>query len=272
MVTVCFLGLFIAEVVADVEGFSSEKVSSRSSRLNAADESASPHTVDVTLDASSLFQKNGLSRLAGRTILGIPNLKAPIGGGPGDGGIPGGGGGGGGTPGNEGGGGGGGGEGGDVASSKVGGGRGGGGGGGGGGREEDSSPLMRRTGAGGGGGGSGGDVWVSETGLRVRTGGGGGGGGGGGAGFSDVISGRFVARVGLRLAGGGGGGGTLVLNSCSEANFGLESSSAFKFITSASRAAIRPSFLVRLSIACEATVCASSSASPLSSSREWNLE
>jgi hypothetical protein len=78
--------------------------------------------------------------------------------------------------------------------------------------------------------------------------------------------------VGLRLVGGGGGGGTLVLNSCSDTNFGLDSSSAFKLITSASKTAIRSSFFVRLSIACEATVCASSSASPLSSSREWNLE
>lgn len=94
-----------------------------------------------------------------------------------------------------------------------------------------------------------------------------------GAGFDKVVSGGFGVRVGLRLTGGGGGGGgTLVLNSCSDTNFGLESNSAFKLITSASRAAIRPSFFVRLSIACEATVCASSSASPLSSSREWNLE
>ena len=75
-------------------------------------------------------------------------------------------------------------------------------------------------------------------------------------------------RVGLRLTGGGGGGGTLVLNSCSDINFGLESNSTFKLTTSASRAAIRSSFLVRLSIAREATVCASNSASPLSSSRE----
>lgn len=103
-------------------------------------------------------------------------------------------------------------------------------------------------------------------------GGGDGGGGAGEAGFDNVVSGGFGARVGLRLTGGGGGGGTLVLNSCSDTNFGLESNSVFKLITSNSRAAIRSSFSVRLSIACEATVCASSSASPLSSSREWNLE
>lgn len=90
-------------------------------------------------------------------------------------------------------------------------------------------------------------------------------------GLGDVISGVPEVMVTLRLIG-GGGGGTLVLNSCSDTNFGLESNSAFKLITSASKAAIRSSFFVRLSIACEATVCASSSASPLSSSREWNLE
>jgi len=79
-------------------------------------------------------------------------------------------------------------------------------------------------------------------------------------------------RVGLCLVGGGGGGGgTLVLNSCSDTNFGRESNSTFKFFTSVSRAAIRSSFFVKLSMACEATVWASSSVSPLSS-REWNLE
>lgn len=103
-------------------------------------------------------------------------------------------------------------------------------------------------------------------------GGSGGGGGAGGAGFDDVVSRGSWVRVGLRLTGGGGGGGTLVLNSCSDTNFGLESNSAFRLITSASRAAIRFSFFARFSIACEATVWASSSASPLSSSREWNLE
>jgi len=105
VITACLLGLVIAEAVTGVGGFSSENVSSRSSRLNGVGEDASPHTVDATLDAPSLFQKNGLSRLAGRTILGFPNLKA-LGRG---GGIPGGGGGGGGTPDDEGGGGGGGG-------------------------------------------------------------------------------------------------------------------------------------------------------------------
>ena len=108
-----------------------------------------------------------------------------------------------------------------------------------------------------------------DTGLGAL---GGAGGVGGGDGFGDVILGVLEARVGLRLTGGGGGGGTLVLNSCSDTNFGLESNSAFKLITSASRVAIRLSFFIRLSIACEATACASSSATPLSSSREWNLE
>lgn len=82
----------------------------------------------------------------------------------------------------------------------------------------------------------------------------------------------FGVMFGLRLTGGGGGGGTLVLNSCSDTNFGLESNSVFRSITSASRIAIRSSFFARLSIACEAIVCASSSASPLSSSRDLNLE
>lgn len=110
-----------------------------------------------------------------------------------------------------------------------------------------------------------------ETGLWTCTGGRGGG-DGRGADFNGVTSGVFEVRVGLRLTGGGGGGGTLVLNSCSDTNFGLESNSAFKLINCASRAAIRSSFFAKLSMACEATVCASNSASPLSSSREWNLE
>lgn len=62
--------------------------------------------------------------------------------------------------------------------------------------------------------------------------------GGGGDDFDAVISGGFEARVGLRLTGGGGGGGTLVLNSRSDTNFGLEYNSAFKLITSASREVI----------------------------------
>ena len=113
VVTVCLLRLVIAEVVVGVGEFSSENVSSRSLRLNDVDENASLHTVDPTLDAPNLFQKNGLSRLAGGTFLGLPNLKAlGEGGAPGGGGIPGGGGGGGGIPG----GGGGGGDGGDRKS------------------------------------------------------------------------------------------------------------------------------------------------------------
>ena len=140
-----------------------------------------------------------------------------------------------------------------------------------GGNKGGSPPLTRRTGGGGGdgGGGGGGCVRVSGEGLWACLGGDGSRGWDrSGAGFGDVISGGLGVRVGLRLTGGGGGGGTFILKSCSDTNFGLESNSAFKFITSASRAVIRSSFLVRLSIACEATVCASISASPLSSSRE----
>lgn len=160
VITACLLGFVIAEAVAGVEVFSSENVSSRSSRLNDVDEDTSHHTVDPTLDAPSLFQKNGLSRLAGRTILGLPNLK-PLGrGGPGGGGIPGGGGGGGGTPDNEGGCGGAGGGGGGAGQVGLGGGGGGGGGGG----EGGTSPLAGGTRV-GGEGESGGSVWVSRTGF-----------------------------------------------------------------------------------------------------------
>lgn len=150
VVTVCFLGPAIAEVAAGEGGFSSENVSSRSLRLKAVDENASLHTVDVTFDASTLFQKKGLSRLVGRIILDFPNLKTlGGGGGPGGGGMPGGGGGGGGTPDNEGGSG----EDGDGAGlSKAGGGGGGGGGG-------DSLSFVGMTGGGGGGRG-GDDVWA----------------------------------------------------------------------------------------------------------------
>lgn len=150
VVTACLLGFVIAEVVAGVGEFSSEKVSSRSLRLNDVDENVSFHTVDATFVAPSLFQKNGLSRLAGLTIFGLPNPEA-TGGEPGNGGTPGGGGGGGGALDNEGGGGGGGGN---VELVRVGGG--GRGGGGGGGREGETSPLIGRTGGGGGGGGGGG--------------------------------------------------------------------------------------------------------------------
>ena len=109
----CFLGFVGTLEGADVGEFSRENVSSRSPRLNGVCEDASLHTVDATLDASTLFQKKGLSLFVGRTILGLPGLKAPGGGGgPGGGGIPGGGGGGGGGPESKGGGGGGGGGGG----------------------------------------------------------------------------------------------------------------------------------------------------------------
>jgi hypothetical protein len=147
VVTACLFGLNIAEVVAGVGEFSSENVSSRSLRLKTVDDNASFHTVDATFEASTLFQKKGLSRLVGRTILDFPNLKAlGEGGGKGGGGIPGGGGGGGGAPDNAGGKGGGG-----AGPSKVGGG------------EGKSYPFMGGAGGGGGGGGGGGDGWVSET-------------------------------------------------------------------------------------------------------------
>lgn len=155
VVTVCFLGPAIAEEAAGVGEFSSEKVSSRSLKLNAVDENASFHTVYVTFEASTLFQKKGLSRLVGRTILDFPNLKAlGGGGGPGGGGMPSGGGGGGAADNEERTG-----ESGDgkdnAGPMKAG------GGGGGGGGEGESFSFMGRTGGGGGGGGGGGDVWAS---------------------------------------------------------------------------------------------------------------
>lgn len=146
VVTVCFLGLVIAEVVAGEGELSSENVSSRSLRLNAVDEDVSLQTVDATFGPSTLFQKKGLSRLVDRTTLDFPNLKAlGGGGGPGGRGTPGGWGGGGGD---------------NARPLKA---RGGGGGGGGG--EGESYPFMWSAGGGGGGGGGGGDVWGSGTGF-----------------------------------------------------------------------------------------------------------
>ena len=114
VVTLCFLGLVIDEVVIGVGEFSSENVSSRSPRLNAVYENDSLHMVDATFGASTLFQKKGLSLLVGRTALDFLKLVA-LGG---SGGMPGGGGGGRGAPDNGGGGGGGGGGGNNAGPSK----------------------------------------------------------------------------------------------------------------------------------------------------------
>lgn len=160
VVTVCFLELVIAEVAAGVAELSSENASSRSFRLKVVDKNASLHTVDATFDASTLFQKKGLSRFVGRTTLGFPNFKAlGGGGGPGGGGMPGGRGGGEGAPDTGGSGGGGGGGGGGVCDSveplRL-------GGGGDGCGERKPFPFVGRAGGGGGGGGGGGNAWVLE--------------------------------------------------------------------------------------------------------------
>ena len=87
VVTFCFFGdvTLTCELVEDV--VSMANVDSRSSRLNGTSVGISPHTVDGSVGALSLFQKNGFNRLAGRVIFGVTGPRQAVGGGGGGGGA-----------------------------------------------------------------------------------------------------------------------------------------------------------------------------------------